>query len=221
MLRVGIVAEGPSDWFALEEFMRVLHPAIEFVHLSPDPILGARAPTGWKNVRAWCREFGPHLEVFMTGIPGQPLHLLVIHVDCSMAHNENAERPCPPASDTAHSLREVVIGTWLNRNPKPSFLILATPSKTTEAWIAPTLDPPHPNLGNIECDLGAEDELALRRLLPRKDGAVKKQARRYRPLAEQIGVQINRVCDHCSQASSFRHEFSLAACWVDWMVSPV
>jgi hypothetical protein len=210
MLRVGIVAEGPSDWLVLKEVMKAVHPDIEFVHLQPDQTLANRRPNGWKGVRAWCREFGPQLETFMTGV-GSPLHLLVIHADCSMAHNEGAEHPCPPAA----ALRDIILTSWLGRNPRPHFLVVATPSKTIDAWVVATLDPPYANLAAIECDIAAEDELVCRKYLRRRDGEVKKQAAKYQPLAIRVGLQLHDVCNLCPQAAVFRGEFGLAASWAE------
>src|SRR5258706_9866941 len=96
MLRFGLVAEGPSDWITLEAFVRRLIVDAEFERIQPDLTPTNRSPYGWKGVRAWCREFGPVLHQFMGGVTGRRIDILIIHSDCSMAHNESADRPCPP-----------------------------------------------------------------------------------------------------------------------------
>jgi hypothetical protein len=214
MLLVGIVAEGVSDWMVLEAVMRNVHPEIEFRRIQPDQALAPRLGQGWRGVRNWCEEYGPQLETLMKG-PSPNLDLLIIHTDCSMADKANAERPCPPASDTAEALRSV-IKSWLNRYPAPPFVIMATPSKSSDAWVVATLDPQYAKFEEIECDKGAEDELVMRKFLRVKDGQVKKPGVRYEPLARAVGLRLDAVCNACTQASAFRMEFALAVIWQLW-----
>jgi hypothetical protein len=209
-LRVGLVSEGPSDWLVLEAVMRSLNADIEFERLRPDVTLTNQQP-GWRGVRAWCQENGRRLEVLMKGVIGRPLHLLVVHVDCSMADKVDAERPCPPATDTSGSLRQIIGTSWINHSPVPSFLLIACPAQCHESWIVATLDPPYKNLANIECDKTVENELARLRLLRRNSkGEVKKQAVRYQPLAEREGQMFDLVCERCGTAAEFRRLFLLA-----------
>lgn len=211
MLRVGIVAEGKSEWLVLEAIMRSLVSDIEFVRLRPDFTLTSGAPHGWKGVRAWCREFGGKLEAFMRGVKGREIHILLIHADCSMAHNEGADRPCPPAANTADALRGVILVQWLGCETPPALLVVTTPSKSTDAWVVAALDPPYRRLADIECDMAVENELVARRLLRKKDGEVKKPEERYRPLAELVARRLEVVLAHCTQAARFVTEFRACA----------
>jgi hypothetical protein len=212
MLRVGIVAEGKSEWFVLEELMRAIHADIEFQRLRPEiPVFSSGPAVGWRGVKAWCREFGGRLETFMTGVEGKRLDLLVIHADCSMAHNEGAAHPCPPAADTANALRQVVITQWLGLPAQPPFVILTHPSKSTDAWVVATLDPPYKKLASIECQDAVENELVARGLLRKKQGEVKKPENTYRPLAEEAARRMEVLCQHCTQAARFVDEFRAAA----------
>ncbi|MEW6219823.1 MAG: hypothetical protein AB1634_09865 [Thermodesulfobacteriota bacterium] len=209
MVRVGIVAEGKSDWLALESFLEALHPDIQFERLRPDLTLLSRSPHGWRGVKAWCQEHGPRLETLMQGVIGRPLHLLLVHLDCSMAHNEGARRPCPPAADTADALREVVLG-WLARHPQPSCLLIVTPSMQTDTWVVAALTPPYRGDAPLECDMEVERELVRRRLLRRKDGEVKKPEAQFRPLVKQMAAQLDEVCGRCPQAKRLHTEFTAA-----------
>lgn len=210
MIHVGLVAEGPSDWLALEALILTVAPGAQFLHIRPDMTLASRSPHGWKGVRAWCQTVGPVLESFLSGVPGLPLDLLVMHVDGSMAHNVGADRPCPPAEATASALREVVTRDWLGRASLPGFVVLATPSMSTDAWIVAALDPPHQGDVPLECDRGIESELVRRRLLRRRDGEVKKPAAKYQPLAQQMALKVEEVCGLCSEAARFREELRAA-----------
>jgi hypothetical protein len=207
MLRVGIVAEGKSEFFVLEEIMRAVHSDIDFVEIQPE-FSAVRLPFGWKGVRAWCQENGRRLEVIMRG---RGIDLLVIHTDCSMAHNAEAQHPCPPASTTAEALRRVVLYQWLGLQSQPLSLLLTNPSKSTDAWVVAALDPPYRKVSNIECEWDVENELVARGLLRKKEGAVKKSPLRYQPLAELVARQLPVVCTHCSQAARFVDEFRAAA----------
>lgn len=210
MLRVGLVAEGKSDRLMLEAMMRALHPDIGFDSIRPDMTLVSRSPHGWRGVKAWCLEQGSRLEAFMRGVKGKELDLLVIHADCSMAHNEGADRPCPPAGDTADSLRKIIVEKWLGLSTQPFFVLVTNPAMTTDAWVVSALEPPYSGLAGIECDKSVENELVKRHLLRKKDGEVKKPEERYRPLAIQAAQRLDVVCNHCAQAARFRDEFRVA-----------
>src|SRR4051794_1820389 len=105
-MHVGIVAEGPSDLILLEAIIRTLRPTATVTRIQPEPVLGERG-SGWTGVRRWCREFKDDLQAVMTADPDDVIDVLLIHVDCSMAHNVNADHPCPPPTDTALALERV------------------------------------------------------------------------------------------------------------------
>lgn len=191
--------------------MSAVHQDVDFVRLRPDMTLISRSPHGWKGVRAWCQQEGGRLEALLSGVPGLPIHLLAIHVDCSMAHNVGALHPCPPARDTADALRDILVRDWLGRSPLPEFIILATPSRTTDTWIVAGLEPPYSGKVPLECDDRAEGELVRRRLLRLRDGEVKKPDAKYRPLAENMALALDRVCSVCTEAARFRDDFAEAA----------
>ncbi len=212
MIRVGIVAEGTSDWLALEELMKAVQPDtdFDFVHLRPDMTLVSRSPHGWKGVKSWCQQQGTRLAALLSGIQGFPIHLLVIPVDCSMAHNVGALHPCPPARATADALRKNLAQDWLGLSSLPGFVVLATPSRTTDAWIVAALEPPYAGQEPLECDDQAERELVRRKLLRSRGGEVKKPEAKYRPLAEAMANELARVCETCTEAERFREDFAAA-----------
>ena len=215
MVRVGIVAEGSSDWLVIEEVMKTIHPEVEVVRLHPDRTLFAGLAQGWRGVRAWCKENGHQLEEIMQGIMDEPIQILVIHADCSMADEEGVDLPCPPAIDTAMALTQIVETKWLERGPIPEFVVLATPAQSTDAWVVATLDPPYANLSDIECDKSVEEELIKSqwgetKRLRKRDGEVKKPALAYLPFAQRVGRHIELVCTHCPQAETFRSNFRSA-----------
>lgn len=158
----------------------------------------------------------------MVGVPSKPLNLLVIHADCSMADKLGADRPCPPAADTAMALARIVETNWLGRVPLPEFVVLATPAMSTDAWVVAAFEDPYPNLGSIECDRAIEDEFVRRKLFRRiteirmrnglkiKETRIKKSTALYGPMAIRCGQIIDSVSIHCPQADVFRLNFRAA-----------
>lgn len=215
MLRVGIVAEGSCDWLVLKAMMRQIRPDVEFEDLQPDRTLTSKRSNGWIGVKAWCEELGPQLENLMTSL-AKPLHLLVIHLDCSMANWVGADRPCPPCVDTANALTTLIEESWLKRVPRPPFVVLALPSMTTDTWVVATLDPPYPNLAELECDRAAEDQLAkplwgsIKRL-SWDNGQIRKRSKTYAPFADRVGSNLALVKTRCPQARVFCEDFERAA----------
>jgi hypothetical protein len=222
MLRVGIVAEGPTDMSVLEEIMKTIVLEIEFVRIQPAGTMSSQFGNGWLGVKKWCKRYGPELESYMIDTPSQKMDLLVIHADCSMADKEGAERPCPPASDTAEALKKAIEQSWLGRDPVPEFVVLATPAMSSDAWVAAAFEEPYPNLLSIECDKAVEDEFVKRKIFRRKtrfrmrnghnirEVQVKKNTDVYDPMAVRCGQFIDSVCSLCPQAESFRSNFQAA-----------
>ena len=213
-MRVGIVAEGSSDWVVLEAFVRgVLGDDVEFLRIVPEQPVGQPVRGGgWRAVKAWCVEWGTKLETLMGGVEGQPLHLLIVHVDCSMSQNESARRPCPPARDTADALRSVINQAWLRRLPQSPYVVLVTPSQATEAWLVAALQPPYSRVATIECVVDIENELVARHKLNRRpNGEVRKPTARIAPLAQAMVDNLPLVRAHCSEADRFAAELGAAA----------
>lgn len=199
-MRVAIVAEGPSDLILLERLVREIHPSSEVVRVQPEATLGSFG-SGWTGVRAWCNEFRDSLEDFLTLDDERPIDRLIVHVDCSMAHNVNAQRPCPPASTTADALRDVVLRDWLQLQAQPEWLILATPSTSTDTWLAAAIDPEFDE--HLECVAAdrIEGRLIARRVFRRKtNGRVAKPPRLYDAAVGDVVARLGELRSRCSEA---------------------
>ena len=205
-MRIGIVAEGVSEFLVIEEIFSSIDPRTEVVRLWPDTSVGGR-PYGWRGVRRWCQDISSSgLAAFMKGVRGSELDGLVVHLDCSMAHNLDIEFDCPPARKTANALRKVILEDWLRLKRRPAWLLLVAPAQTTEAWVVAALKPTYKLIDNIECE-DAEKELVTRRHLRRKrNGEVKKTASKYRPLVGQMIREWSTVQKHCREAARFYKE---------------
>ena len=136
----------------------------------------------------------------MNAVVGQEFDGLIVQVDASMAHNVKVEAACPPARATTDPLREIILADWLGLSSPPQFLVLATPSKTIDAWVVGALEPHHPNL---ECDLAIENVLVRLGKLRKSDGQVKKARDRYERLAEAVGSRLSGVREACTEAERF------------------
>jgi hypothetical protein len=159
--RLALVSEGPSDYVVLREIVQKVIPDAEVIPLHPELPLaaypeyteavgGVRRGAGWRGVKAWCEEYqGEDLELLLRGVVGREYDALIVHVDASMADKLGIDAACPPASATTDPLRRVVVEEWLAFETPPPYLLLATPSKMTDAWVVATRWPEHPDL---ECD---------------------------------------------------------------------
>lgn len=202
---VGLVAEGPSDHIILEGIVRAVLGDVECRYIHPEETLESRERgSGWKGVRRWCREHADGLPAFLSAITPR-IDLLVVHLDCSMAHNVGGDFPCPPARDRARRL-EAVLAEWLAVEPRPGWLLFATPSWTSEAWLAAALPPPQRHMAEPECD-DPEVELYRRRMLRRdsRSGAIKKPKRLVRQYVEEHLIPgLTTVTTQCPEAARFR-----------------
>jgi hypothetical protein len=210
----GIVVEGARDFPVFEAVLKKLCPTVEEVrciHPPTDELSASAgdAVTGWAGVKRWCQRYGPRLTRFMQEY-GDPIDLLVIHVDASIAHNPaiNLEQPCPPAPDTTNAWRGLVI-QWAGGQLPPN-AIIAVPSKTSDAWVCAAI------AGGdslLECDPEPLERLAnvsglgfqLKRT---SDGRIKKPtARQYDiHLASQVAARFDRVRGICGEAERFALE---------------
>ena len=204
----GVVTEGKRDFPIFEAVVKKLCPAVEDVLLVHPPIdgLSADRTSGWTGVRRWCQRYGPRLDRFLQDY-GDPLDLLVIQMDASVASNPeiNLEQPCPPASDTTNALRNLVVG-WIGAQV-PDGVIVVVPSKTSDAWVCAAL------VGGdelLECDPEPLERLADVgglgfRLKRTSDGKVKKPSSRQFDihLAPKVADGFGRVRDICGEAEWF------------------
>ncbi len=231
-LQIALVAEGKTDQIVIEAALAaILDKPFVLTLLQPetsDPLGGAGLlGGGWPGVYRWCRQAvsmscpvaeNPSLAGF---------DLILLHLDADVAgmryddaniHDGRTdlpcELPCPPASDSADALREVV-ARWLDLSTTelPGRWVFCNPSKCTEAWVIvacyATTEPLtiHNILPDIECNLDLENWLSLRRIGERaliRGG--KKQTSGYRKVAPRIKEEWASVARFCSQALRFQDE---------------
>lgn len=199
-VRIGLVAEGPTDHVVLEAALSAMFPgrSIVLTLLQPEAsLVFGEMGTGWGGVMRWCMQ-----SVAKNGgsRPADALLVhafVIVHVDADIAGKKYAdvsvtpaahhlplpcEKPCPPPSATADELRKVV-GSWLTlAGPIPE-LVLCVPSKSTEAWVMQALFPNDSAVQKgIECHDDPEARLGVQ---PKKERMRKKRAD-YRARASDI-----------------------------------
>lgn len=211
MARIGLVAEGPGDFAFLEAVVSEVFSNSEVRQIHPDATLVSAFGNGWKGVRAWCQENGSRLEMIMDGIEGDELDVLVVHADCSMAHNVGARHPCPPASATADPLQDVIVTQWLGLPECPRNVVMMTPAQSTDTWLFvgagygdnAAFEP-------VECSTAIEGELARLRYYHWKRGVIRKPRSAREELANLTAGAWSGVVAKCHEASRFSEAISAA-----------
>jgi hypothetical protein len=226
---IGTVVEGPTDRIVLEAILRKLIPGDHSFRSLQPPVTFGEIGAGWKGVRRWCRQTwqqpGISLDALLSSAAGQPLDLLVIHVDASIAAEADLQesdddpvtgiqKPCPPIAPTGAQLRRV-IAHWLRQDDLPPKIVLAIPVQDTESWTFAALLPDDELCGraDYECLRAGKNHpgsrLALKKfskLLRRTDGQIKKHGQSYREIAPQIAAAWETVCRVCGQAAQFTQD---------------
>ena len=206
-MRIGIVAEGNTDFPVIEQIVHSLRDDAQCERISPPPLKGVG---GWTSVRTWCRRNGKTLKTKLKLWRGVGIDLLIIQIDADVADTDELDiaEPCPPASDTTDKLRRLIIEDWLGVIVEPPYVVLCVPSLRIEAWIAGTFEP---DFEDIECSEEVDGVLIkLGAIEEREVGRNKKSTYRYRKLAEQLARKFDDVCEICTEAARFREDMKNA-----------
>lgn len=219
-LRIGLVAEGPTDYEVIHAALRAVLPnPFILTQLQPEsttPILGG----GWGGVAKWCYQTNLRHS---GSLDDDPLlfgfHFLIIHIDVDVgncdykdyganlveiAQNNNwrslpCVKPCPPASDTAAELM-LVIQSWLGQVNAGTFTVFCLPAQASDTWLATAVLPPnHSLLKGGECDPNLESRLEQ---LPMKQ-RIKKKTRDYQKHSQTLTDRWQTVKQCCPQAVQF------------------
>lgn len=226
VLRVAVVAEGPTDAIVIEAALRAMIPARSIVWklLQPEgSIAFGETGTGWGGVYRWCKQSAlrgqgslGRDELVLKGFD-----MLILHLDADVAGRNYAEagivpiaedrelpceRPCPPAKDTTDELRSVLL-SWCGEKTAPSNVVLCTPSKNTEAWVVTLLFPQDRAVRaavTIECFATPESRLGQQ---PKKQ-RIRKSQHDYRAHGEVMQSEWPRIAaiGKLSEAHRFQQE---------------
>jgi hypothetical protein len=220
-LRVGLVAEGPTDAIVIGAALRAfLGRPFVLTQLQPEPTQPAMG-SGWGGVLKWCQAFRATGYAVLEADPKlEGFDLLILHLDADVADKSYADygpvaaqmaadlgllampvaQPCPPPSATVLQIH-ALLRSWLGiASPGPK-TVLCIPSKSAEAWLATALLSNKEDLmAEIECEMNAEGILAS---LP-KVQRVRKSTREYSLHAAALtNAWHDSVKRHCFQAREF------------------
>jgi len=195
MLRIALVAEGPTDGVVIESALRAILQGREFVFKQIFPegslvfgVLGA----GWGGVYRWCHQSSQRGSGSLRGdsLVFQNFDLLILHLDADVAGFDYqddeiipttfdlqlpCEEDCPPPSATTNALRLVLL-SWCGEKTVPAKTVLCTPSKSTEAWVVASLFPNDIAVGKgIECYRDPESRLGQQKA----NNRIRKRKRDY------------------------------------------
>lgn len=228
-LRIGLVAEGPTDYEIIHAALLAVLP-VPFVMtlLQPEntqPQFGG----GWGGVLKWCHAASQRHAGPLTQDPTLSwFDLLVIHLDADVAAKSYADcglwvadnapahgwgtlpcdQACPPVADTCAALERVLL-SWLGHATADDKTIRCIPAQSTGAWLAcAVLDESAPLLQGAECNPELENQLAR---LP-KAQRIKKTVADYRRFAPAVTAEWAKVKTLCSQAGSFEQRAREIAC---------
>ncbi|MEW6749726.1 MAG: hypothetical protein AB1505_01950 [Candidatus Latescibacterota bacterium] len=225
LLRVALVAEGPTDRVVIEAAMRSMLDERPFVltQLQPEGSLafGPRGG-GWVGVYRWCKQAASRGQGRLSAdrLLFETYHVLVLHVDADVAGREYTDativpdsadgrlpcqQPCPPASATTDALRGVLL-SWCGEVAAPDRVVLCIPSKSTEAWVIAALFPGDRAMSlGIECYPDPEGRLAPQP----KRGRIRKTQRDYQARATDLQAAWSATATPavCGEALRFQQEF--------------
>jgi hypothetical protein len=232
MLRIGLVAEGVTDYEVLrasiesmlgaKKFdLKLLQPeeSVAFTGAGDAGVFGG----GWRGVYKWALQ-----AVDRSGqISADPLFLnydlLVVHLDADVAGEDPAnypkhaipelkgmlpcEKPCPPPSNTTDLLRKVIL-SWLGENTEPLQVVLCTPSKSTESWVMALFFPNDKQMKRLgwECHPDPAARLSQQPIKHR----FRKSHEEYRERNTQFRAGWPTLVNELSEAKRFNDNFELA-----------
>jgi hypothetical protein len=222
--RIGIVAEGPTDYLVIEAALDALLP-VPYVPtlLQPDETR-PKVGQGWGGVFRWIRQ--TH-QRDMLSISDDPLlamfDLIIVHLDADVCRSsyqalgleikDNAaafmplpcDKPCPPAQDSVQEL-ERVIQSWIAPRTLGDKATLCIPSRSIEAWLAVAVLPAgHHLLDNVECRDNLDRQMKSLPVATR----IKKTRREYQQHKATITAQRDRVRSVCRQADEFSRQLPM------------
>ncbi len=229
LLRIAVVAEGPTDTIVIEAALRAIVTDQPFVltQLQPEGSLAfGETGGGWGGVYRWCKQ---SLQRGNGRLANDRLVLdsfdvLVIHLDADVAGRKYAdstitpndgdrklpcEYACPPPAATTDALRAVLLSWCAERQPPPR-VVLCVPSKAMEAWVVASLFPSDAAVIGataFECFAAPESRLAQQ---PKRK-RIRKAQSDYRDSSAIIQNQWPRIAAPTEFGEAYRFQCDMLA----------
>lgn len=219
-LKIGLVAEGPTDFEVIQAALKAILPDPFIMTLLQPEATQPQLGGGWGGVLKWCHSAQQRHTGTLDADPTlSSFDLLIIHIDvdvsscrydhCGASVSELAQannwqtlpcsQPCPPVVDTVEALRKVVI-SWLGNVTPGDRTLFCLPAQSSGTWLAAAvLSPDNSLLANAECNTRLENKLAKLS----KTIRIKKNRRSYQLNAPNITRNWQQVKTICGQAADF------------------
>jgi len=218
LVRVALVAEGPTDKVVVESVLANLLGGRSFIlkQLQPEESLPfGPVGTGWVGVYRWCRQTVARSGRLRDDILYLAYDVVVLHLDADVAGKRYAdgriedaiqdlpcERTCPPPSASTNPLRDVLL-RWVGERTVPPQTVLCTPSKTMEAWVLKALFPDDIAVTRgVECWPDAESRLGQQPLEKR----TRKGVEDYRARMTDLKNAWPQLASSLTEAERFNSE---------------
>lgn len=231
LLRVGFVAEGPTDYITLHAVVRSLLGDVDFTPTLISPMVDERMAVqeggGWTKVYLWCRQMLDEANGnARSSNLFQQHEILVIQIDADVADKKYTDdqriktppqdlplrmpcskpckTPCPRPRQITDALRQTILG-WLNETQVPPRTVLCVPARSIETWVLVALFPDDATAlkSNVECRRDCEVRLKTYGLI--KSG--QKLIGQYRANEDAIAASWAIVRNKCAEAERFSKEF--------------
>lgn len=200
LLRIALVAEGPTDTIVIEAALRAILAERPFLlkQLQPEgSLVFGLLGGGWGGIYRWCKQSASRGmgRLSADALLFAAYDLLIIHVDADVASATYqaanvvpcagdgpipCAEPCPPARATTDRLRMTVL-SWCGEDLLPARVVLCTPAQSIEAWVLSAVFPADAQFQKHgECLFAPEERLAAQPKAQR----MRKAQRDYRRRAE-------------------------------------
>jgi hypothetical protein len=225
VVRVGVVAEGPTDHAILEQVLAALLKPKDLVYTALQPELSVAFSAvasdlgfGWGGVFKWAQQVRDEGGGSLSGsMVLQTFDLLIIQIDCDVASATYSDigisdghcdlpcaMPCPPASDTTQQLESVLL-RWLGAPGRLPQLVFCIPAQAMEGWVLAALYPEDPVVvgHGTDCLRDPASRLSAKPASGRMVAGGRKRVDVYRGRAPEIAARWHAVLDKCPSASRF------------------
>ena len=227
ILRIALVAEGPTDKVVIEAALRAILGSRLFnlKQIFPEESAAvASMGAGWAGVYKWCHAAAGRgsgrlsCDGLIFGLGNYDLLILHLDADVADCHYSSGSinpltsdgalpcaRACPPPEATTDELRKVLL-SWCGEAAVPPRTVLCTPSKSTEAWVVALLFPEDlANAQGIECYTRPESRLGQQPVALR----IRKNVREYQRRSGDLAQAWPRIASSASvgEAVRFQNEF--------------
>jgi len=222
-LRIGVVAEGPTDQIVMRHLLtaycKVVRPDIKpiFKDLHPvtDRTSSGSSEGGWTMVYQWCLNNPPLARqsqfagagLFDGDMDGLTCDIILVHMDadiCERIRDKSDVKPVPdataPPAERGDFIRKTILGWLWPTGSEPDDRHIPAPAvEAVEAWlVAAMADDPEPEaVTDILLRLLEVDCLSRGRPFPKDGKAIRKSRVRYEDIARRCAGNVARVAERC------------------------